>query len=219
MKELNWKQTNRLVIATVELENKTIKFKIDNRIVNYLVEHTPKVFFFKIKIDGKSEKLMANFAKLKPIVSKSSKLSVKIASKKNVQEENIDSGNYYSIARGESFMEKYLGVEGWQSQEYKFKLTMLDEKIDIEKQQKEKKVTTKHQVFKGPKEASQRQSHKINIKQDKTTTAKTEQESKKVEQNAQKCPYCQSTIPSDLDICPICFEVMEKAPDDVDFMV
>lgn len=201
MKELNWQQTDKIVIGTVEVDERIIKFSIENRIINNLINHTPRVYFFKLNYEGKEYDFIANFNELKPIVRKSSKLSVKVKTEKKIDNKSILDFGFYTIARGESFMERFMGIKGWQTQEYNFKLVLLDEKNKPEKTETPKV------------------DNPIKKEQHTSTIVESENKSTNVEPTNFKCEKCGHEITTDLDVCPSCFNLLIPLEKDVDFTI
>ncbi len=201
MKDLNWKQTDKIVIASAEINDKIIKFSIENKIINHLINNTPKVYVFKVEINNEKFDYIVDFQELKPVVAKAKKLSFKVKSKDTNEAKNVQAYGYYAIARGESFMERYLGIDGWQAQEYKFKIILLDE------QNKPDKTVEQKQVATPPPPPVNKQ--KAPVVQKEIV--------KEVKNEAVKCQFCGNDISVDLDICPHCFKLLIPAEKDVDF--
>ena len=206
LEPLNWKQTNKNVFVTVKFDKKSIKFKLDDRIIFHLIGNSPKIYFFTVNIGDKKLDFLADFSALKPIIKSSGKLSFKIKSSSKSEVSEVSTFGNYVIARGESFHERFLGVKGWQPQEYLFNIIPLEQK-NIQ--------TIPHATEQSPTlPETEIKSTKI-IKQ---TTQPTETISHKEEKSKfQECPKCGNVVTSDFDTCPHCFNSILVPEKDVDF--
>jgi len=202
MEQLNWTQTDKIIIATVNIDEKVLKFSLEKKIINNLINHTPRIYYFKLNYKGKTYDYIADFNGLKPLVRLSKTLSIKIKSNKPNHIKSVSEFGNYVIARGESFMDRYMGISGWQTQEYNFELIVLDEanKPIINK------ITS--QII-----------EETNTIQQKDLKTLVEQKTTSLSPETQKCKNCGAETMSNIDVCPNCFALLTNAENDVDFAI
>lgn len=201
MNQLSWTQTDKIVIASVEIDDIILKFPIENKIINNLINHTPKVYYFKVNYDGSEYNYIADFDGLKPVVRNAQKLSVKIKMNKSVDKVSLAEFCYYTIARGESFMERYMGIKGWQTQEYNFKIIKLDEANKPIKNQTQPENLILQNTITEEHKSTKPQSTII------------------PDNNIIKCSSCGFETSTNIDVCPNCFTLLVEGEDDVDFAI
>ncbi len=207
MELISWTQTDKIVIASAPIEQNVIKFKIESKIINNIVNHTPPIFFFKVVFEGKTYDFIIDFTGLKPVIKQSQKLSFKVKTDKPAEKAKVASSNYYCIARGESFMERFLGIEGWQAQEYNFGIFLLDEQnTEPVLDKPEGDINTK---FSTPTNFQKEQEEQVSV----SLKAK----SKETFAPINECKNCGTKVSDDIDICPNCFENLFTPEKDVDF--
>lgn len=211
LEQLIWEQTKKNVFVSIKYENKDIKFKLDDRILMNLIGNSPKVYFFTINIGEDKLEFLADFTNLKPIVKSSGKLKFKVKSaSSNIISEVSTFGNYV-IARGESFYDRFLGVKGWQAQEYLFNLIPLELKDSVVKIEEKKQPTTILQETK--------QTEIVPEIVKKTTQIKETIPQKTEKSKFQECPQCGNLITSDFDYCPHCFKSTIQPEKGIDFAI
>lgn len=201
MNQLSWTQTDQIVIAKVEIGDLILKFPIENKIINNLINHTPKVYYFKVNYDGTEYDYIADFNGLKPVVRNAQKLSVKIRMNKPVDKANLAECCYYTIARGESFMERYMGIKGWQTQAYNFKIIKLDEANKPINNKTQPENFIPHNTIAKEHNSTERRITKIS------------------DNKIIKCSSCGFEIFTNIDVCPNCFALLVEGEDDVDFAI
>lgn len=187
---ITWEQNEAMVLISCEINQKVIKFRMEESIIQYITNSTPKVFYFSLNYQENQIQEIINFDELKPIFKKQAKLSVTIKTSVPQNQKQSISDGYYSIARGESFMERFLGMQGWQNQEYKFAIKLYDEKVVEQKEIVEPII-------------------------EKTADNLTNQNVQK-QQTEIKCNSCGSILEQTYDICPICFTKITAEEKDVD---
>lgn len=213
MQELVWKQKRQNVFITIELNEKKIMFKLDERLIIHLIGNSPKVYFLTVNLEKESIQFLANFTDLKPVIKTSGKLKLSIKTSTPKKTTQVSTFGNYTIARGESFYERFLGVEGWQAQKYLFNLIPLDQK-DVVKEIKETKTQPTELKEKGTKKhVEETVIEKIDVPEI-PPIKETEQKSKFLE-----CPKCQNIISTDFDICPHCFNSIVKIEEEVDLII
>ena len=211
LQALNWKQTDKNIFVTAKIKDENIKFKIDDRIIHFLIGNSPKIYFFTININNNKFDFLADFSTLRPIIKSSGKLSFKIrvSEKKEIREETAF-GNYV-IARGESFHKRFLGADGWQTQEYLFGIIPLEQK----------NIDTKPQITKqNPTKPTTNTVSKVVEPIKQTPTSSTEKITHKEQKSKfQECSTCGNVITSEFDTCPYCFNSILEPEKDVDFAI
>lgn len=205
MEHIEWTQDKNNVFFIInDNNNEKKKIKLEPKIVSILVAHTPKIFYVDINIDKKDLNFIVDFSKLKPIIKKAKKLKVSVKSK-IIKDASIiqPNENFYKISRGESFMERYLGINGWQAQEFAFPFVA---QKDVQKNENPPEISTKYTSINQPKDKPKEQV-KTNIKA----------ESEK--QNLQECKNCGTIISDNIDYCHNCFEPLFEPQEGVDFTI
>lgn len=213
MEQLNWEQTQNNLFVIIEHKGKKIKFKIDDRILIPLIANTPRFYDFIVTIDSVKTEYEVDFNDLKPIVKSTGKL--KISSNKNVAQivEVSNSFGTYVIARGESYMERFLGVNGWQTQEYFFGIIPLDEKLIPQMNKTQEKIIQKENE-KIKENNPQLNNISTNLEKVDVIVNKSVNASK-----LQECKKCKNIVPSDFDMCPFCFSQLIELEEGVDFII
>ncbi|MBN2893202.1 MAG: hypothetical protein JXL97_15130 [Bacteroidales bacterium] len=214
MEELFWEQKNDNVFITVEYKNKNIKFKLDDRIIIHLIGNSPKIYYFSINIGGETQDFLANFSDLKPIIKSSGKLKLTVNSKTKSNVSEVSTFGTYTIARGESFYERFLGVKDWQSQEYLFNLVPLSQQ-DVVKKVEEKTQPTHLQETKVVEKIEEKTFEVPDLPEIITPVQPIKEEKSKF----LECPSCGSILSSDYDFCPHCFKATIKPEQGVDFAI
>jgi RNA polymerase subunit RPABC4/transcription elongation factor Spt4 len=147
MKFANWEQKGKLVKITIEKDNENkISFNLpqNERLIDIFVKNTPKIFDISIILDFENfeEKYSIDFTHLKPIVKKTTKLSITL--KKTTTETNNSNDNFlitkkigrFSICRSESYKERFCSFDGWTQQTYYFDL-LVDKDFELKKTEKQ----------------------------------------------------------------------------------
>ena len=216
LESLNWEQTNKNIFVTVKHEDKNIKFKIEDRLILHLIGNSPKIYFFTINIKNNKLEFLADFSALKPIIKSRGKLSfkVKVSEKEDIIEEN-SFGNYV-IARGESFHERFLGVDGWQTQEYLFSLIPLEQQNIVAKQQEVKQNIKKIETKTVNKVVEQTKDITTPPPIPPITPSISHKEQKS---KFQECVHCGNILISEFDTCPYCFKLILQPEEGVDFAI
>jgi hypothetical protein len=120
MESLNWRQdSDGLHVVVVTPSGKEAVFTIANSFINFLMAGTPRRYLVYVKIDGCSteEAYMLNLENLKPYINKTNGL--KISNAKKTSGAFLKNGvrvGLYCMARGESYSDRFLGDNGWQTQ-------------------------------------------------------------------------------------------------------
>lgn len=208
MEHLQWTQNNENVFLIVDTNNNKLNIKIEPKILSILVSHSPKIFYLHINLNKENLSYMIDFTDLKPIIKQQSKLKIQVKSKNDIKAQSLfqPESNFYKISRGESFMERYLGINGWQSQEFAFPFEPDKDKILEQQNSQEHKISTKFSEINQPKEHLQKDSPKLNIQ-------------KQSNSNIQECKKCGFIIADNIDYCPKCFAPFFEAEKDVDFSI
>ncbi len=209
MEKLIWEQNKNNVFVSIEHQEKKITFKLDEKILLHLIGNSPKIFYFSINIQNSRKDYLADFGGLKPIIKSRNKLKVSMKSTVTTTQQNKNSIGKYTIARGESFYERFLGVKGWQTQEYLFDIVPTEKNIvpvDKNITEKETKTTVKIEQIKVSGQAAKPAAPKIKFK--------SESKNKFVE-----CGECGNIIASELDICPHCFALNIEVEKDIDLTI
>lgn len=204
--ELNWKQNNNEVI--IELTSETgeqIRFMLEDTGINHLAGNTPKFYIFYIKLKNEEEKeYFVDFNTLKSVVSLQNNLKITLTTSKNKKAnkkyKGLKAKGMYSIARGESFYERFLSISGWNRQKSYFDL--FDEN-EISKTSANKIINETD--------------NKKAINNLKATTDIPAQKQKKSEYT--NCSNCNVKINNKFDICPYCGAENYKVNDNVDIMI
>lgn len=120
MESLNWRQdSDGLHVVVSTLSGKEAVFTIANSFINFLMAGTPRRYLVYVKMDGGGEEVayMLNLEDLKPYINKTNGL--KISKAKRTSGAFLKNGvrvGLYCMARGESYSDRYLGDNGWQTQ-------------------------------------------------------------------------------------------------------
>ena len=195
--ELIWQQSKNTVTIEVSTQsNEAIIFSLEPEIINFLAGNTPKFYEFFIKLKGENEKsFFVDFNNLKPVASSQSKLRITITKKNNfvsTKYRGIQEKGRYSIARGESFYERYLSETGWIRQKNYFNLYDYSEvtgnKTKIKKEPIKVDVPLVKETLKVQTDTKKQQ-------------ASTEEQTETV---SKKCISCSEIIPDNYDVCPYC---------------
>jgi translation elongation factor EF-1alpha len=185
LKELPWEQQGNEVTISIEKESgESIKFILDDKIINFLASNTPKMYVFYVELNNEKEKSwLVDFNRLKSIVSNQNSLKISIGKQKQkIQYIGISSKGKYCIARGESYHERHLNEKGWQHQRNYFDI------FDINEVKSAKKVETPI----------------INKVEEKTEIQENKSSSQSKGGKLKECIKCAEIIPSKLEICPYC---------------
>jgi len=115
-------------------------------------------------------------------------------------------------------MERFLGVKGWQTQEYFFGIIPLDEKL-IPQINVTPETNTQNEVVK-----NNIVTEKIIPPIDKNISANLENTEVIVNNltnssKLQECKKCHNIISSDFDMCPYCFTQLIELEEGVDFVI
>jgi len=204
--ELNWKQNNNEVFIELYSEaGEQIRFMLENAVINHLAGNTPKFYIFYIQIENEEEKeYFVDFNTLKSVSSRQNSLKVTLTTSKNksknIKYKGLKTKGMYSIARGESFYERFLTDSGWKRQKSYFDLyneNEISESFSNKTANKNDKT-----------------SPNANLKATTDIPAQKQQESEYA-----NCPNCNVVINSKFDICPYCSAENFKVNDSVDVMV
>lgn len=208
MEQIQWTQNNENVYFIVEVNNDKLNIKIEPKILSILVSHSPKIFYLDINLNNENLSYMIDFSELKPIIKKQNKLKVQVKTKNDIKAQSLfqPESNFYKLSRGESFMERYLGINGWQSQEFAFPFDPEKEKIVEQQNSQEHKISTKFSEINQAKEHLHEKSPKLNIQ-------------KESKGNIQECKKCGFIVADNVDYCPKCFSPFFDAEKDVDFAI
>ncbi len=200
MEQIDWIQDKHsFAFFIIKQNNDSFRIKIEPKIIGMLVSHSPKIFYVELNIDNKSSIYIVDFSDLKPIVSQTKKLKIKIKSNKTEEKAIVQpKTNYYKISRGESFMERFLGINGWQAQEFAFPFAP------------DKQSTTE-------KDNNYSISTKASDSNQAPSAVKTNN-NKPLSNNIRTCKNCGYIVSDDnVDYCPNCFEPLFEAEEGVDF--
>ncbi len=177
------------VICNIEIDGKAISLKLNRKILPYLVNHTPRLFFFNIYLGDRKYTKLLDLSNLSILPEEGNK-KLRVVLKREFNR-GVVQGDRYSIARGESFIERYLSPNGWQKQEYFYPLGEADTEISKDdfrnKESKLRRVVDRRQV--GKKSAFR------------------------------ECPYCGAILSSELDYCPYCQRFIGEQDDKVDLTI
>lgn len=187
--ELQWQQKGNEVLIDITSESgEEITFVLNKNIINLLAGNTPKFYIFSIKIGTETEKeFFADFNGLRSVSVKTNSLKITLGTKKKsgipAKYRGLQPVGRYSIARGESFYERYLSDDGWVRQKPYFDLY------------------NDRQVGGGS-------TQKPEIKENKNTSGNlsTKKQGGIVQnQPAYKtCPTCKNEISAKFETCPYC---------------
>lgn len=205
MNQIEWTQNDRIVVASANIEEKIVKFKIEKKIINNLINHTPPVYFINIHKGGKIYEFLVDFSGLRPIIMQQTKLSYTIKKTKKTAKRPISINEYYTIARGESFQDRFLSFNGWQTQEYHFEFILLDEN--------DNEIAPLSSVSATPD--PDRDTENIISKENKKPLKVSGIQADKL--TTHECNECGTKVSIDVDICPNCFKNFFEAEKDVDF--
>lgn len=124
---IQWEQNEAFVLIKAQIEDKSVVFRLDDDAIIHLINNTPRIYYFILYYGGKVYEDVINFDNLQPIIKRQTKLSVKVqqTSKQQINVQSSTDG-YYVILRGESFLERCLSKNGWQTQEYRFAFALWD---------------------------------------------------------------------------------------------
>jgi NADH pyrophosphatase NudC (nudix superfamily) len=204
MEDLKWTQAGSIVSFSLMIENEEKIFRVNPKIVNFLASHTPKIFYFDVYYKSKKFHFLADMRSMKPVIAPASRLSVRISSKKNIDDRRKDNfEDYFTISRGESFSDRFLGINGWQTQEYRFELKQSVNTENVDLNDKNFDVRTKIQTIR-PESFKSEEKEKVSLKIQS-------------EQKAKKCKNCGAIIDDDVDFCPHCFSPLFDKEDGVDY--
>ncbi len=215
--QLNWEQKNDNVFIKFQIAEKEITFKLDDRILIHLIGNSPKIYFFKIFVAEFETEYLIDFSHLKPVIKSSGKLSVKFKTNQKVEPKKSFDFGKYTIARGESYQERFLGVEGWQPQEYFFNLIPLEQSNNISKPLVDNnfEIQTEKVDFKATDNSKQPE---VLSNQEVKTVEPVKEQPEEVSK-FKECPICGNIVFSDFEYCPHCFASFIKPEKDVDFAI
>ncbi len=151
LQQLEWEQKNdRSIVIHINDNNNKIGFAIDNSLVNYIVSNIPKYLYIYIELANNKEQVyFVDFDGIMSKIPTQNKLVVKISDKfgRTSKKTNKKSKGKYSLARGESYPNRFLSDKGWQKQRKYFDLFDIND-FTTEKITKPKQVETPTKVKK-----------------------------------------------------------------------
>jgi hypothetical protein len=203
LEELFWEQKGNEVIIHLPLdEQKFLNFRIEEKLINNLVSNIPRLYYLYIELTGKADKIyFLDVEKLKTISSTDNLLKIKIGKPlKNKEALGVSLGKY-SIARSESYQDRYISETGWQKTRQYFDIVDFDEYKT--KQQANSYIADKSKNTDSTTKAS---NQNISVGKEKPSA------------KLKECVKCKEIIPSTLETCPYC-STNQKVPiglDDTD---
>jgi hypothetical protein len=201
MEPIDWQQKGNKVYLIINQNNEPQKILLNEKILPFIIAHTPKVFFVKININGNIKEFIVDFSTIKPVINRTNSLKISTKKTATTVHSHQPTDNYYVIMRGESFQNRFLSIKGWTAQEFAFPIVFFTE---TEKQKQETKVKTKFEKYENKSENAQTETVKKTIK---STSAG----------NLRECPKCKAIIIDNVDYCPKCFTPLFEPEQGVDF--
>ena len=181
-----WQIKNNKVLCNIELEGEKLVFELPSKILPYIISHTPKMFYFNFYINDKKYTQIIDLQGIYIPQNQKKKLKIYFNAQ---QDRSIVFDKKYSIARGESFKDRYLTPYGWQVQEYFFP-------IHTEKNHKDNGIEKKEHLQ--PKSAK-KQKENVGI--------------------YKECPHCGAILLSEYDYCPYCQKYISEIDSDADITI
>ena len=89
------------------------------KILPYLITHTPKIFYFFIKLKDKVYKELVDLSNIYALSDDKRKLVLKL-SESDLSKDYRMPEIGFAIGRGESFQDRFLSYNGWQRNEFYF---------------------------------------------------------------------------------------------------
>ncbi len=112
--------TDRKIVCRVSVDGKTFSFTLPEKILPYILSSTPKIFYFNFYLDNRKFTELVDLSHITMPVKKTADLKVVI--RQNTEKKAVERENSYSIARGESFQDRFLSYSGWVNEEFLFPL-------------------------------------------------------------------------------------------------
>lgn len=121
MDSLYWQQDAGGLHVRVNIPNGAeCLFSIDNSLINYLLAGTPRIYYVYVLMNGtdQEETFILDLARIRPVIQRDNalKLSFRNVSHNSSIVYNGAPVGRYCLARGESYHDRFLSVDGWQSQ-------------------------------------------------------------------------------------------------------
>lgn len=120
MDSLNWRQDSDGLHVMVETgAGVSARFTIRNSHINFLLAGTPRMYHVFIKLNGSDSETqyILDLESLRPVINKANGLRISLGRKQqgasNAAAQQV---GYYSLARGESYQDRFLAENGWQDQ-------------------------------------------------------------------------------------------------------